>query len=151
VKLTADMQRVIMQQRLGFVATVTPDGAPNLSPKGTTIVWDDEHLMFADVASPNTVANLKSNPRVEINVVDPIVRKGYRFRGTGTVHGNGDLYERGIARLRDAGSTLPQERIRAIVIVEVHNAAELISPAYDLGATETEVADRWMRHFRSLR
>jgi predicted pyridoxine 5'-phosphate oxidase superfamily flavin-nucleotide-binding protein len=34
--LTADMKRVVEQQRLGFVATVCPDGTPNLSPKGTT-------------------------------------------------------------------------------------------------------------------
>ena len=43
VELTPDMQRVVLEQRLGFVATVTPDGRPNLSPKGTTTVWDDHH------------------------------------------------------------------------------------------------------------
>jgi predicted pyridoxine 5'-phosphate oxidase superfamily flavin-nucleotide-binding protein len=39
--LTADMKRVVEEQRLGFVAAVCPDGTPNLSPKGTTAVWDD--------------------------------------------------------------------------------------------------------------
>ncbi|WP_157467826.1 pyridoxamine 5'-phosphate oxidase family protein [Edaphobacter aggregans] len=34
-KLTADMKRVVAEQRLAFVATVCPDGTPNLSPKGT--------------------------------------------------------------------------------------------------------------------
>lgn len=47
--LTEDMQRVIREQRLGYVASVCPDGTPNLSPKGTTTVWDDEHLVFADI------------------------------------------------------------------------------------------------------
>ena len=32
--LTEDMQRVVSEQRLGFIATVCPDGSPNLSPKG---------------------------------------------------------------------------------------------------------------------
>jgi len=36
--LTADMQRVVREQRLGYVATVCPDGTPSLSPKGTTTV-----------------------------------------------------------------------------------------------------------------
>ena len=40
--LDEDMKRVIRQQRLGFIATVCPDNSPNLSPKGTTAVWDDE-------------------------------------------------------------------------------------------------------------
>jgi predicted pyridoxine 5'-phosphate oxidase superfamily flavin-nucleotide-binding protein len=55
------MLRVVLEQSLGFVATVTPDGRPNLSPKGTTTVWDEHHLMFADIASPGTVENLASN------------------------------------------------------------------------------------------
>ena len=95
------MQRVVLEQSLGFVATVTPDGRPNLSPKGTTTVFDAQHLMFADVASPGTIANLATNPNVEVNVVDPIVRKGYRFKGIGTVHTSGATYERGLAILRE--------------------------------------------------
>jgi len=84
-KLTADMKRVVMEQRLAFVATVCPDGTPNLSPKGTIAVWDDNHLVFADIRSPRTVANLRNNAAVEVNVVDPFARKGYRFKGTGEV------------------------------------------------------------------
>src|SRR5678815_1661474 len=76
--LTADMKRVVEEQRLGFVATVCRDGTPNLSPKGTTAVWDDDHLVFANIRSPGTLANLRQNASVEVNVVDPFVRKGYR-------------------------------------------------------------------------
>src|SRR6185436_33120 len=56
------MQRVVLEQRLGFVATVTAEGRPNLSPKGTTTLWDEEHLMFADLASPGTIENLATHP-----------------------------------------------------------------------------------------
>ena len=62
--LTEDMQRVVNEQRLGYAATVCPDGTPNLSPKGTTTVWDDDHLVFADIRSPRTVANLRHNPAI---------------------------------------------------------------------------------------
>ena len=79
--LTVDMKRVVEQQRLGFVATVCPDGTPNLSPKGTTAVWDDDHLIFANMRSPGTLANLRQNANVEVNVVDPFVRKGTGSRG----------------------------------------------------------------------
>ena len=60
---------------LGFVATVCPDGTPNLSPKGTTAVWDDDHLVFANIRSPGTLANLRQNANVELNVVDPFARR----------------------------------------------------------------------------
>ena len=143
--LTDDMQRLVIEQRLGFVATVTADGQPNLSPKGTTTVFDDRHLMFADVASPGTVRNLGDNPAVEINVVDPIVRKGYRFRGVGTVHTDGEQYERGLTILRHGGSSLGREQIRSIVVVEVTAADPLWSPAYDMGASEDEVVATWLQ------
>ncbi len=51
MQLSEDMKRVVLEQRLGFVATVTPDGRPNLSPKGTTTVLDDERLLFEDILS----------------------------------------------------------------------------------------------------
>ena len=81
--LTDDMKRIVREQRLGYIATVCPDGTPNLSPKGTTAVWDDDHLVFADIRSPQSVQYIERNPSVEVNVVDPLVRKGYRFKGRG--------------------------------------------------------------------
>lgn len=149
--LTEDMKRVVREQRLGFYATVCEDGSPNLSPKGTTYVLDDDHLFFADIRSPQTVANIRRGSLVEVNVVDPLVRKGYRFKGPGEIHDRGtDRYAEGIARLREAGSTL-LERVRAIVVIEVREARELVSPAYDDGTlTEADVIRRFRARFTSL-
>src|SRR3984893_459789 len=95
--LTDDMKRIVREQRLGYVASVCPDGTPNLSPKGTVAVWDDDHLVFAHLHSPQAVANVEAgNSVVEINVVDPIRRKGYRFKGPAAVHWNGPVYESGL-------------------------------------------------------
>ena len=143
------MKRVVEEQRLGFVATVCPDGTPNLSPKGTTAVWDDDHLVFANIRSPGTIANLGHNPGVEVNVVDPFVRKGYRFKGVATVVGSGPLFEQAIAFYQRRGSQVAA--IREIVLVRVQAAQPIDSPAYDLGLTEEEVRARWERHFQSLR
>jgi uncharacterized protein len=145
--LDARMKLLVERQRLGFVATVCPDGTPNLSPKGTTVVWDDDHLVFADIHSPGTVSNLRSNPTVEINVVDVIVRKGYRFKGSARVLGDGVLFDEILAFLRKRGVSSP---IKHIVLVKVERAALLVSPAYDSGATEEEVRGRWKEYWRSL-
>jgi predicted pyridoxine 5'-phosphate oxidase superfamily flavin-nucleotide-binding protein len=150
MKLSHEMRRVVREQRLGFVATVTPDGRPNLSPKGTTRLWDDERLFFADIASPGTVSNLAANPHVEINVVDPILRKGFRFRGTATVYTSGEMYDRGLQILREQGSTATSERVRSIVVIDVTEAAELVSPAYDDGGTEQAISDSWLGYYTEL-
>src|SRR5438045_7372778 len=128
--LTEEMQRMVRRIRLGYVATVCPDGTPNLSPKGTTTVWDDDHLVFADLRSPNTVANLRHNPVVEINVVDPIVRKGYRFKGAAQVLTEGDLYEQMLAFYEQRGTQ--RQRIGSVVLVTVQRPRQLICPVYAL-------------------
>jgi predicted pyridoxine 5'-phosphate oxidase superfamily flavin-nucleotide-binding protein len=146
--LTDDMKRIVSQTRLGYVATVCPDGTPNLSAQGTMIVWDDTHLMFAEVRSPNTVENLSRNPATEINVVDPIVRRGYRFKGMATVYREGAaFFEQGVAFYRARGSGLP---IRSIVLVKVERVLELVSPEYDMGATEAEVRERWKLYWEDI-
>jgi predicted pyridoxine 5'-phosphate oxidase superfamily flavin-nucleotide-binding protein len=147
--LTADMKRLVEEQRLGFVATVCGDGTPNLSPKGTTAVWDDSHLVFANIRSPGTLENLRRNPHVEVNVVDPFVRKGYRFKGVASILESGALYERAIEFYRERGSRA--SAIREVVLIEVQRAQPIDSPAYDFGMTESDVRDRWERHFQSLR
>ena len=149
--LTEDMKRVVNEQRLGFVATVCPDGTPNLSPKGTTAVWDDDHIVFADIRSPTTVSNLRRNPSTEINVVDPMVRKGYRFKGVATVLTEGALFER-ILDFYRVERNLDESRIkiRSFVLVKIEEALPVVSPAYDLGLSEEQVREKMQRYFDSL-
>jgi uncharacterized protein len=76
-----------------------------VSPKGTTHVLDDEHLFFADIRSPQTVANVRRGSLVEVNVVDPFVRKGYRFKGLAVVYERGtSSFAEGLRQLHEAGS-----------------------------------------------
>ena len=149
--LTEDMQRVVREQRLGFHATVCADGSPNLSPKGTTDVWDGDHLYFAEICSPQTAENIRRGSMVEVNVVDPFVRKGYRFKGPAVVHEPGtDVYAQGLERLRAAGSKL-LHRVNAIVVIEVQRASAVVSPAYDDGTmTEADVRAIHQARFADL-
>lgn len=145
--LTKDMRRVLDEQQLGFIATVCPDGTPNLSPKGTTAAWDDDHLIFADICSPKTIANLRVNPAVEINVVDVLNRKGYRFKGTATVVSEGDRFEAGLEFYRRRGSTSAKQHI---VFVKVEEAHALFSPSYDQGQTEAQLSAKWGAYWDGL-
>lgn len=144
------MKQVIADQRLGFVATVSGNGAPNVSPKGTFLVLDDSHIMFGEMRSPNTVRNIGENPAVEVNFVDPIVRKGIR------VSGDARYVERASAEFAQHLPAFQEvwgdlcERFRGVVIIAVAKAAPLITPAYDAGATEEELKAQWLGHFTAL-
>src|SRR5947199_7934248 len=145
------MKQLVREHSLACVATVCPDGTPNLSPKGTTTVWDDDHIVFAVIRSPATVSNLRRNPSTEINVVDPIVRKGYRFKGVASVLTEGALFER-ILDFYRAERNLDESRIkiRSFVLVKIEEALPVVSPAYDLGLSEEQVREKMQRYFDSL-
>ena len=151
--LTDEMQRMVREQRLGFVATVCADGTPNLSPKGTTTVWDEDHLIFADICSPGTVANLAHNPSVEVNVVDPISRRGYRFKGRAEILDRGPLFDRATTFYRDTYglSAALARRVARVVLIEVLHAAPLVSPVYDTGVSEDEVVRRYAQYYDEVR
>ena len=145
--LTPEIREFVTKAKLGFIASVCPDGTPNLSPKGTTIVWDDDHLAFADIHSPGTVQNLLSNPAIEINVVDVFTRKGYRFKGTAKVFSEGDIFNKVISFYGEAAS---KYKINNIVVVKVNRVIPITSPIYDTGISEEDVKTRYIDYWNSV-
>ena len=145
--LTSEIKDFVSKTKLGFVATVCPDGTPNLSPKGTTIVWDADHLAFADIHSPGTVQNLLHNPAIEINIVDVFTRKGYRFKGTAKVFSEGEIFDKVIASYGEAAS---KYKINNIVLIKVEKVIPISSPVYDTGISEEEVRDMYINYWNSV-
>jgi len=140
--LTPDMRAVIEAARLCFAATVTPEGRPNLSPKGTIGVWDDTHLFFLDIASPGTRANLMHSPWMELNVVEQLSRRGYRFSGKAELHSKGsEVYDEATRRL--FGETPAPYPVTAVVLLAIEHAAPVLSPAYWRVADETALREIW--------
>ena len=126
------------EQSLGFVATVCPDGTANVSPKGTLRVWDDEHLVFLHLHSPGTVENLRTNPSIEVNVVDPLVRKGYRFKGEAVVLTDGEVHDGRARALPRATRARTRPACGRSCSCASTRRPPLVSPAYDTGASEED-------------
>ena len=93
IEFDDELKKLVNFQKLGYVATVSSDGTPNLSPKGTIAILDDSRLVFANIRSPKTIENLTNNPSIEINVIDPFSRMGYRFKGLANILSNGEDFE----------------------------------------------------------
>jgi len=140
----------VKKMKLGFVATVRPDGKPNLSHKGTLTVFDDRHLIFADIASPQTSENLKHNPEVAVEVVNPFSRRGYRFRGKAQVVPIDKDATHYVAFYENWGLTGVQARVKNFVLIEVYYSEQVFSPAYAWGSTEPELVSRWKPYYENL-
>jgi hypothetical protein len=147
--LTDDMRAVIEAVHLCFAATVTPEGRPNLSPKGTIGVWDDTRLFFLDIASPGTRANLAHSPWMELNVVEQLSRRGYRFSGMAELHVEGSaVYVEAMRRV--FGESRPTYPVTAVVLLALERAAPLLSPAYWRVADETAMREIWRARREAL-
>jgi uncharacterized protein len=79
--------------KLAWVATASPDGMPNVTPKGTLKLIDDSHLVFADLFSFKTRRNLLENPKVAITIADSTTARGYQIKGIAEVVDSGPLFE----------------------------------------------------------
>jgi predicted pyridoxine 5'-phosphate oxidase superfamily flavin-nucleotide-binding protein len=145
--ITREIKDFLNLQKLGYVATVSSDGKPNISPKGTIIGWSSDTLAFADIRSPDTMKNLIDNPDVEINVIDPLLRKGYLFQGKARILQDGTLYQEILNHYRQNGIKSP---INSIILVDVSCVSDVISPLYDLGISEDEIKSKWQKHFSTL-
>jgi predicted pyridoxine 5'-phosphate oxidase superfamily flavin-nucleotide-binding protein len=94
VKLTEEAKQAIGTIHPAYIATASKTGKPNVSAKGSLRVMDDEHVLFADVHSPRTIANIKENQQVAIICLDAATRKGYRIWGKGEIINSGELFDK---------------------------------------------------------
>ena len=142
--ISQDVREFVNKQKLGFIATISPDNTPSLSPKGSLIAWDSENLAFADIRSLGTVNNISTNPNVEINVIDPILRKGYRFSGTASIIKSDKTFD-DIIQYYDKNGI--KSAIDIIILIKVSKVSEILSPSYDSDISEEEIKSMWKKHY----
>ena len=144
ITISEEIKNFVNSQKLGYVATVSNDGTPNLSPKGTIVVMNESTLVLADIRSPQTIQNLQNNPSVEINVVDPFQRLGYRFKGECKIINEGPEFDKILDYYANVGI---KSKINSVVVVDVKSMSEVTSPSYDLGATKDELVSKWKKYY----
>lgn len=132
-KLTQEMKDLVASQQC-YVATVNEDGTPNVGPKRSTRVLDDEHLAFNEVTGKHTWSNVGRGSQVAISAVDREQNKGYRFVGPAEIVSTGPLYDQAVEMMRKAGMNRP---LHAVVKVKVDKIFKLGVP----GAGEEVVSE----------
>ena len=129
--ITAEIAESIDQSVLCWLATVSEDGSPNVSPKEAFLHDGEGRLLVANIASPVSVRNIERNDRVCISFVNVFVQKGFKIEGTATILRPGDPgFEDKLGKLTAAiGSAFP---ILSIIEIEPVRIDEIIAPSYRL-------------------
>ena len=117
-KLSNEAKKIIGEFGPALIATANKQGKPNVSPKGSFRVLDDEHVVFANIASPRTMSNLKENPQLTAIMLERSGRKGCRIWGKAEILDSGNLFDSLSAEFAPKGM-----KVKNVVRVTVEEAA----------------------------
>ena len=85
--MTNELKEYIDNSVLCWLATASADGVPNVSPKEVFTYFGTNQLIIANIASPQSVRNMKENPRVCVSFIDIFVQKGFQIKGNAEIAG----------------------------------------------------------------
>ncbi|SLN47045.1 pyridoxamine 5'-phosphate oxidase family protein [Oceanibacterium hippocampi] len=133
--MRSEMDRAV----LCWLATVSADGLPNVSPKEIFATLDGNSLVIADIASPASVRNARANPKVCVAMVDVFRQRGFKITGTARIIGPGeaDFATLGRDLLAKAGDAFP---IRHVILVHIARISRIWAPSYSLFPGRSEEA-----------
>jgi len=114
-----------------LLATQGPDG-PNISPKGSMVVFDDEHLAYWERSKKQALANLGHDKRVCVIYANfTAQREGNLESGFLRFYGTAEMHESGPMREAIFELLLPREQTHAGadtgigVLVKIDRAADV--------------------------
>lgn len=143
------VQKSIQSSVLCWLATVDASGQPHVSPKEVFAVVDAQHVVIAHIASPHTVRNIASNPKVCLSFVDVFVQKGFKLQGHARMVASGDADYSALAAplLAMVGGKF---KIPAVIVVQVQAVDPILAPSYRFypqDTTEQNQIDAAMRRY----
>jgi hypothetical protein len=123
-----------------LVATVLPDGFAQVSPRGSTMVYDDEHLALWERGKGSVNASLTDGTKVTIFLrkialrEDSLLPKGgiARFYGTAKIYSSGPVYEEIWKRLVQPEKDRDPQKKGFAVLIKVERAEDLDGKPLDI-------------------
>jgi hypothetical protein len=116
-----------------LVATVLPDGHAQVSPRGSTMVFDDDHLALWERGKGSTTGSLRNGSKVTVYFRKPSLRtdgilpKGgiARFYGSATLQKSGTIYEEVWRRLVQPEKDRDPHKQGFAVLIKVERSEDL--------------------------
>ena len=129
IKLTEEMNELLETALAdGFsclVGTASKDGGPQISPKGSVMVFDDETLAYWERSKRSGLENIKENPKVVVYYSHPVKRVRWRFYGEASIHESGPIREEVMSRTVQAELDRDPERQGVAILIRVDQVGEL--------------------------
>jgi len=127
--LNTEVKHYIDKSVLCWLATATVDRQPNVSPKEVFTYYGNDTILIANIASPQTVKNIKANNKVCISFIDVLVQKGFQLKGTAEIiDDNYSEYEEFESKL--LAITKGKFPFKSITVIKVIKVKPIVAPSY---------------------
>lgn len=134
--LTPELLHCAQRSVLAWLATADPDGCPNVSPKEIFAVVDEHCFAIANIASPGSVRNLRTNAQACLSFIDIFVQKGFKVKGRAEIidpaHPD---FPRWSAPLREM--TRDRFPLHSVIVLHPESVEPILAPSYIFFAAET--------------
>jgi predicted pyridoxine 5'-phosphate oxidase superfamily flavin-nucleotide-binding protein len=117
--MAAALENALADRSPCLVATASAEGMPDVSYRGSVMVFDEEHLAFWERAKGETLSNLQENPRVCVFYRNAETRTSWRFYGTAQILTDGDVRDRIMAKVNQFELAQDPERTGFAVLIRV--------------------------------
>jgi hypothetical protein len=116
-----------------LIGSVLPNGYAQITPRGSTMVYDDQHFALWERGKGSTTAQLADGTKLTVYFRKPALRDAglgprgglTRFYGTATLHISGPIYEEIWNRLIEPEKKNDPEKKGFGVLIEVERAEDL--------------------------
>lgn len=137
LRINEAMRTDIENSVLCWLATVDAEGTPNVTPKEIFSAYGDDRIVVADIASTNTVRNIRLHPKVCVSFIDVFRQRGFKVVGHATIIApdDADFETVGADLLKMVGDDFP---IRHLISIKIEKVSRIWAPSYTLFPDRTE-------------
>ncbi len=137
MELTAEIKASIDKSVLCWLATSSSKNIPNVSPKEVFTYFGPDKIIIANIASPQSVRNIKENETVCVSFIDILVQKGFQIKGKAEIidQSNDEFaaMEQLLIRITEGKFPFP-----TITLITIEKVKPIIAPKYLLYPDTTE-------------
>jgi predicted pyridoxine 5'-phosphate oxidase superfamily flavin-nucleotide-binding protein len=123
-EMTAALDNALPDRSPCLVATASREGMPDVSYRGSVLVFDSEHLAFWERAKGETLDNIRQNPGVCVFYRNAATRVGWRFYGQAEVLTDGPIRVQIMERVHPFELAQDPERIGYAILIRVDRVRE---------------------------
>ena len=127
--LTTELKKYIDKSVLCWLATSSIDNKPNVSPKEIFNYYGKNTLIIANIASPQSIKNIKKNKNVSVSFIDVLVQKGFQLKGTAEIIVKSDTDFKSMENvlLKMTEGEFP---FSSIIKIKIEHTEPIIAPSY---------------------